>query len=104
MLFFGNLTVAGGIITYADQYLKDDFTFLLGVASLWSFVIIVIIAETTYRCINKKVQRVIETPEVGKPSPYNKKIQIEALSSEDIDKKVEAGEELLVLDNLVLKL
>lgn len=104
MLFWGNWTVGNGVTTYADKYLQDNFTFWLGLASFWTFFVCVVVAETSYRCINKKVHREIKTPEVGKVSPYNRKVQIEALSSEDIDKRVYAGEQLMVFDNLVLKL
>jgi len=69
---------------------------MLGPLSMLSFVLLVIIFETIYRCRNKYSLGHIKTLEVdGK---------VVSFTPEEIDNQVKAGKQLVIFDNLVLNL
>jgi len=64
MLLIGNITIANGCFKYFDGILQGDQRKLLGFASFFSFVLMVIIAEAIYRIRNKFSLGHIKTPQV----------------------------------------
>ena len=62
MLLIGNITIANGCFKYFDGILQGDKRMFLGLASFFSFVLMVIIAEAIYRIRNKFSLGHIKTP------------------------------------------
>jgi len=101
MLFLGNATAMSGIFHYFNDVVKTTSTGMLGLVSLLTFCLLVLVCEFFYRRANYisdlKLPQNLVSDEVS-----NRKFM--TYSVEQIDKGVAAGMPLLIFDNLVLNL
>lgn len=65
MLFIANLTVFLGISHYYNDIVLDETMAPLGIISLITFCLIVVLCECFYRRFNNKASMVVETPPIG---------------------------------------
>jgi len=64
-LFIGNITIMTGCVQYFEDVLHGDKRKMLGVASMMSFILLVILFETIYRLRNRLSLGHIKTPQVS---------------------------------------
>lgn len=93
MLLLGNVAIATGLTNYYKHKLNDDDRWIQGPISVWTFILIVIVFETTYRCRNKFSLGHIKTPAEGVKESY---------TPQRVDEEVAKGRPLVIFDNLVL--
>ena len=98
MLFIGNATAMSGIQHYFADIVMDQQASYLGLISLCTFCLLVIVCEIFYYRVQSKSDMVVETP--VEQGAANKNFMV--YTSEQIDKGVAAGIPLLLFDNLVL--
>ena len=93
VILIGNVAIATGVGTYYKDKLDEDDRWIQGPISLWTFILIVIILETTYRCRNKFSLGHVKTPAEGVK---------ESFTPDKVDEEVAKGRSLVIFDNLVL--
>ena len=100
MLFIGNATAMTGIGHYFGDIVEDESMQPVGIISLCTFCLLVMIFECFYRRTNSKADMIVGTPSCDRNT--GNKIMVQ--TSEQIDKGVAAGIPLLIFDNLILNL
>ena len=103
VLFFANVIVLGGTITYCLSYLKDQKLIPFGVISFMFFVNLVLVSEILHRKKARSVNLAAQQMENELTSVNGRKnLSSKRYTAQQLDIEVEQGEKLLLLDNLVL--
>lgn len=98
-IFIANAAIITGAGKYFNDRLRGDSRSILGLLSMFVFVVLVAIFEAVYRIRNTYSTSQIQTPDISTPDG-----KIKAFTPEMIDTKVAEGQRLVLFDNLVLDL
>ena len=107
VLFFANVIILGGTITYCLAYLKESKYIPLGILSFLFFLNLVLVSEYLHRKKAKSenlASTQVAEHELGnaKKRSSKYKLQTREYTAQQVDIAVERGEKLVILDNLVL--
>ena len=101
MLFGGNLVCALGTTNYIVLFVGRKDLIFLGPLSFGIFCVTVLISELIYRRVSGRSFMKLTTPEAG--TKIHKET-IRFYTPHELDKEIEKGKHLVVLDNLILDL
>ena len=106
LLFYANVIVLGGTITYCLAYLKESKFIPLGIMSFLFFINLVLVSEYIHRkkarSENLATAGVEENELAQKTGGKKGNSAIKEYTAQQVDVAVEKGEKLVILDNLVL--
>ena len=102
MLFIGNLACGLGTENYVVNFMHRPDLIPSGFISLGIFCALILLMEIVHRIVSRKSFMIIKTPEAG--TKIRAKKTIKFYTPRELEKAVEDGEPLVVLDNLILSM
>ena len=105
VLFFGNVVILGGTITYCLTYMQELKFLPIGILSFLFFINLVLVSEYVHRkkarSENLAAQQ-REENELALKTGKKYSSQVKEYTAQMVDIAVEKGEKLTILDNLIL--
>ena len=106
-LFYANVIVLGGTITYCLTYIQESKYIPLGIVSFLFFINIVLLSEYLHRKVARSenaATKYITEHELAIKSGSKNNLNVREYTAQQVDIGVEKGEKLVILDNLILNL
>ena len=107
MLFFANVILLGGTITYCLAYLQDMKYIPLGILSFLFFINLVLVSEYVHRKKARSenaAKQFVTEHELAKRAGSKANGDVKMYTAQQVDISVEQGQKLVILDNLILNL
>ena len=107
VLFYANVILLGGTITYCLAFLQDEKYIPIGIISFLFFINLVLVSEYVHRKKARSenaAKQYITEHELAIRSGSKGTTDVKMYTAQQVDIEVEQGQKLVILDNLILNL
>ena len=107
VLFYSNVIILGGTITYCLTYIQESKYIPMGIISLLFFLNFVLVSEYLHRKkarSDNAAKNFSKDHELATKNGAKNNMHVKEYTAQQVDIGVEKGEKLVILDNLILNL